>query len=306
MYYSPTQWVLLFFIYCFLGWIWETGYVSVKSHRFENRGFLHGPLLPIYGSGAIIILFATLGVRNQLPLIYILGMLSATILEYCTGAAMQKMFGVRYWDYTKHHFNLNGYICLSVSLAWGVFSIFLVRILHPPVEELLLTIPSGMTETITMILAAVFSVDMTISVNEALDLKAMLKKKAESNEELRHLQNRIDFVYALAEEDFQRYKEEREEKAAQVRNHFQENLMQARKRYIERLDAIENYAKEYFQADQEKFAAFSEKLEMQRTRLSQRTDQEYRRLERILRRNPGTVSSHFKDELAQIRGLMKK
>ena len=135
--YTPGQWALLFFFYCFCGWVWESCYVSARQRQWVNRGFLHGPLLPIYGSGAIIILFVTLPVADNLWLVYVLGMLAATLLEYVVGAVMEQLFKVRYWDYTKQPCNLHGYICLTSSIAWGFFSILLVRFIHPPIDRLL-------------------------------------------------------------------------------------------------------------------------------------------------------------------------
>lgn len=75
--------------------------MSAKSGKWVNRGFLHGPALPIYGSGAIVILVSTIGVRESIPLIFLFGMISSTILEFVTGYCMERMFGVRYWDYSK-------------------------------------------------------------------------------------------------------------------------------------------------------------------------------------------------------------
>ena len=92
--YTTGQWVLLFFFYCFCGWVWESCYVSICQRRWVNRGFLNGPLLPIYGFGAIIILFATLPVEDNLYLVWLFGMLAATALEYVTGAAMEALFKV--------------------------------------------------------------------------------------------------------------------------------------------------------------------------------------------------------------------
>ena len=144
--YSAGQWVLLFFFYCFCGWVWESCYVSICRRQWVNRGFLHGPLLPIYGSGAIIILFVTLPAEDHLWLVWLLGMAAATALEYITGAVMERLFKVRYWDYSHHRFNLNGHICLSSSIAWGFFSIFLVRFLHPPVGRLLVRVPDWLVD----------------------------------------------------------------------------------------------------------------------------------------------------------------
>lgn len=92
--YSLGQWLLFFFLYCFLGWVWESCYVSAKRRQWVNRGFLHGPMLPIYGTGAVIILLATIPVRDSLWLVFLLGMLAATALEYVTGAAMEALFKV--------------------------------------------------------------------------------------------------------------------------------------------------------------------------------------------------------------------
>jgi uncharacterized membrane protein len=91
-FYTATQWVLLFFFYCFLGWVWESCYVFPLPAAVVNRGFLSGPLLPIYGSGAIIILFVTLPVEDSLPLIFLCGTAAATALEYVTGAVMERLF----------------------------------------------------------------------------------------------------------------------------------------------------------------------------------------------------------------------
>ena len=144
--YTVHQWVLLFYLYCFMGWIWESCYVSLKNHNWVNRGFLKGPLLPIYGSGAIVVLISTLVVQKNLVLVFIIGMIAATILEYITGALMEKLFHVRYWDYTTEPFNINGHVCLLCSLAWGVFSVLLVRFVNPPIEYLINNIPDEILE----------------------------------------------------------------------------------------------------------------------------------------------------------------
>ena len=208
--YSTGQWVLLFFFYCFCGWVWESCYVSLCQRRWVNRGFLHGPLLPIYGFGAILILFVTLPVENDLRLVWLLGMLAATALEYVVGAAMERLFQVRYWDYSKHRFNLHGYICLSSSIAWGFFSILLVRFVHPPVGRLLADVPSWVVDPLALALTAAFTVDVVRSVQAALDLREMLVKLTEENEDLRRLARRAEIIAAFAEDDLRRFRERTE------------------------------------------------------------------------------------------------
>lgn len=244
--YTTGQWVLLFFFYCFCGWVWESCYVSLCQRRWVNRGFLQGPLLPIYGSGAIIILFVTLPVAGNLGLVWLLGMLAATALEYVTGDVMERLFKVRYWDYSKQKFNLNGHICLSSSIAWGFFSILLVRFIHPPIARLLADVPSWLVDPLALALTIAFTVDVVQSVQAALDLKDVLTKLAEENEDLRRLAKRAEVVSAFAEEDLKRFRE---------RTELEKRLMQAR---------------------------FETELEEQRQALEERKERRQERLERSL------------------------
>ena len=151
--YYFSQWVLFFFIYSFIGWVWESCYVSVRKHRWVNRGFMHGPMLPLYGSGALVVLVSTISVRENMALVFLLGMLAATVLEYFTGAAMERIFHVRYWDYSNQKLNIHGYICVSSSLCWGGFSVLLVRVVHLPIETAVLKIPPAVAEAIAFVLA---------------------------------------------------------------------------------------------------------------------------------------------------------
>ena len=102
--------LLYFFFYSFVGWIWESSYVSILTKRLTNRGFLTGPMLPIYGSGAVVMLCATYPVQSSDIGIFLLGIIAATILEYVTGVVMETLFQVRYWDYSDKKFNTWTYL----------------------------------------------------------------------------------------------------------------------------------------------------------------------------------------------------
>ena len=234
--YTTGQWVLLFFFYCFCGWVWESCYVSLRQHRWVNRGFLHGPLLPIYGSGAIIILFATLPVENDLRLVWLLGMLAATVLEYVTGAVMERLFQVRYWDYSKQKFNLNGHICLSSSIAWGFFSILLVKFIHPPIARLLADVPAWLVDPLALALTVMFTVDVVQSVQAALDLREVLSKLTEENEDLRRLAKRAEVAAAFAEDDLRRFREKTELEKRLLQSRMEAELEEQRQAREERRD----------------------------------------------------------------------
>ena len=99
--YSLSQWLFLFYFYCFLGWCVESTHVSIrqKPPHWVNRGFMRGPFLPLYGSGAIMMLVVSAPFQHNLFLTYVAGCIGATILEYITGVTMEGLFKVRYWDY---------------------------------------------------------------------------------------------------------------------------------------------------------------------------------------------------------------
>ncbi|WP_295763708.1 putative ABC transporter permease [uncultured Oscillibacter sp.] len=235
--YTTGQWVLLFFFYCLCGWIWESCYVSLRQGHWVDRGFLHGPVLPIYGSGAIIILLATIPVAEDLRLVWLFGMAAATALEYVTGAVMERIFKVRYWDYSSQRFNLNGHICLSSSIAWGFFSILMVRFLHPPVARLLARIPALCVDPLAHVLTAAFTVDAVRSVQAALDLRDMLARLAEENEDLRRLAKRAEVYAAFAKDDLRRFRERTELERLELQERLEEGLAERRQARAERVEA---------------------------------------------------------------------
>ncbi len=167
--------LLYFFFYSFVGWIWESSYVSILKHKLTNRGFLTGPILPIYGSGAVTMLCVTYPVRSSDLGIFIFGMVGATLLEYVTGVVMEALFQVRYWDYSDKKFNIQGHICLSSTLAWGVFTLLLIRIVHPRIAAMFEQIPQSVCFGILFVITLVFSIDFASSFYAAMDLRQILE-----------------------------------------------------------------------------------------------------------------------------------
>lgn len=197
MAYTFTTWLFFFYFYCFAGWVWETCYVSVGKAKWVNRGFLHGPFLPIYGFGAVTVLIFTLHFRSEAKLVFFVGMVSATALEYFTGAAMERLFHVRYWDYSGKRFNLNGHICALSSFAWGVFSVLLTVYAHNPIERAVLSMNRNALEVIVFFLTVYMSIDTAESVRVAFDLKEILIELENSSEGFRHIHRRFDAAYAF-------------------------------------------------------------------------------------------------------------
>ena len=315
--YYLSQWVLFFFIYSFIGWVWESCYVSVRKRRWVNRGFMHGPMLPLYGSGALVILIVTIPVRENLILVFLVGMAGATILEYFTGAAMERLFHVRYWDYSRQPGNLNGHICPMASLCWGFFSVLMVRFIHVPVENAVLRIPLTVSEGLATVLTVAAAVDFTQSFNEAMDMKNILVQLEESKKQIRQMQEKLKTASGEVLEDYRRYSEQLHQKSLSRRNVFIEQIHakreQQRKMLLDLSERAEMLLREELPAKvdeligeerREELAELKSSILQELQKLGARTDKRYLRAAGQLRRNPTAVSERFKETMEELRRLM--
>lgn len=215
--YNLTQWLAFFIIYCFIGWCWESSFVSVKKKKWVNRGFMHGPLLPIYGSGAVLILFVSLPFKAHPVAVYFAGMIAATILEYVTGVLMESLFKVRYWDYSNQKFNFQGHICLTSSLAWGFFSIAMVYWVHKPFEKFVLSIPESVLSPIVHVVMMLAAADFALSFKTAIELRDVLVKVEAAKKELKLLQKRLEVVEAVIADEAQQRIEQAQQQKEEIR-----------------------------------------------------------------------------------------
>lgn len=179
-----------FFIYSFLGWVWESSYVSVKMRKPVNRGFIYGPLCTIYGMGAVCVYLILKPFDENLLILYIGGVLVATLLEYITGWLMEKIFHTRWWDYSRNKFNVQGYICLGSSAAWGFFTLLLFKVLHPFVSWITGLYPEYIGKIILTVVSVMYGIDFGVSAFAAFDLSKTFAKVEDMLEELTgYLQN---------------------------------------------------------------------------------------------------------------------
>lgn len=306
--YSLIYWMLFFFWYCFLGWIWECCFVSAthiwkeKKFRFINRGFLHGPAIPIYGFAAVSILLATIRFQGNIPAVFVIGALTATLFELVTGTVMERLFKVKYWDYSNLPLNYHGHICLFVSLFWGFFAVILVEVIHVPVEGILMQVPEIICEIAAFGLLAVFVYDTTVSFNEAMDLRELLESLAETNETLQRLEHRLDAVVAFAPIPDM---EELKEKHKNAKEAVLDNVERVRRQRRERL---ENLKEKLQLPDFEELAdrtEITEQIEQQIHKIFARHDKQYLRAASQLRRNPTMYSERHKETLEALKRLLK-
>lgn len=165
-----------FFIYAFLGWCAEVSFAALTSGKFVNRGFLNGPLCPIYGFGAVIVLYCLTPLKNNLFLLFIGSVVLTSALEWLTGFVLEKLFHERWWDYSDMPFNIGGYICPLFSIMWGFACLFVVKLFHPTVLFLVHLIPHTVGLVILVILGIIMIVDIIATVHTITGINRRLSQ----------------------------------------------------------------------------------------------------------------------------------
>lgn len=294
--YHVVQWLFFFYLYCFLGWCFESAYVSLKSKKLVNRGFMRGPFLPLYGSGAVMMLVVSAPFRDNLLLTYLAGVVGATALEYVTGVTMEALFKVRYWDYSNQRFNYKGHICLSSSVAWGFLTILMTRVIHRPIEQLALTIPAVVLSGVTAVLTIYIVADFTLSFKAAMELRDILVKMQKIKEEVERLQRRLDVIIAFSNA-------EKEQKRLESEMSLSELSQGVKQRFASLKENIQNMPSAYGEGIREEIAElrgrFSHYVEIQKG---------YKEMLGIykrdmIRNNPTMVSGKFRNALEELKRI---
>ena len=269
--YSLEQWMLLFYIYCFFGWCFESAYVSLLEHHWVNRGFLRAPLLPIYGSGALCILLVCLPVKENSFAVFVLGVVFPTLLEYITGYVMELLFKMRYWDYTGKKGNINGYICLQSSIAWGFLSLLLIHFIHPPIGRWVERLPHLALLIVVIVISFVFVSDVIVSFRAAFNLRHVL------------------------------------EEMERVRMQLEEARVQLELARAEARDRLEELGEDIREDNRRRQKAQEERAELLRLEFMRRLEHQNRYFNRaILKAHPSASSRRFAESMRQLRAELEK
>ncbi|AZK44611.1 hypothetical protein EEI45_07615 [Erysipelothrix piscisicarius] len=166
---------LYWVIYGVIGWIMETLYCSIPEGKFVERGFLNGPIVPIYGFGALFVLSILKPFLESPILVFVLGFLLTSALEYVTSYIMEKAFGMRWWDYSHYKYNIKGRVCLLNSTLFGILCVVLVEWIHPGVVQIVDRLNPTTIRVASTVLGIVIAIDFVLSVASVLNLKKRLK-----------------------------------------------------------------------------------------------------------------------------------
>lgn len=177
--------VIYFAVFSFIGWVCEVLYCSVLSKKLVNRGFLAGPVCPVYGFGALLVIWLLKPVSASIPIVFLSGIAVTSTLEYITGWLLEVLFSTRWWDYRSKKFNIDGRVCLRNSILFGILCVILMKVIYPVTVNITGLLPDFWVKVISSALVAVFTIDGVITVNTLLNLHERLKKLHELNEYLK-------------------------------------------------------------------------------------------------------------------------
>lgn len=292
--YSVIQWLFFFYLYCFFGWIFESTYVSLKSRKIVNRGFMRGPFLPIYGSGAIMMLVVSMPVQDNIVLTYFAGCAGATALELVTGVTMEALFKVRYWDYSSQKFNYKGHICLSSTIAWGFLTILMTEFLHKGVERLAFALPYMAVSIITIIVTVYIIIDFTLSFKAAMDLRDILVGLEKAKEEMERIQRRLDVIIAIVDNERENRRQERSLRADELMESIEEKFGAIREHIKVNPAGLMNDVREEIAELRSKYA-----IEKEHRLQFRRLKDFYQRA--LIKGNPTMYSRRFEEALEELK-----
>lgn len=180
-----------FFVYGFLGWCVEVSYATTKEREFVNRGFLNGPICPIYGLGVAIVVELLMKYRSNLLLLYVASVILVSALEWVTGFLLEKIFHNKWWDYSAMPLNLNGYICVPFSLVWGVACVLIVDFIHPLIHKVISWVPLILGVVILIVFVIVILTDCIVTAAGIFKMNHALEHMSYITNQLHDISDQI-------------------------------------------------------------------------------------------------------------------
>ena len=270
MSYSFTQLLWLFFIYGFAGWCVEVIFHAANKGIFINRGFLIGPICPIYGYGLVAVILALTPIKDNVFLVYIGSVIICSVFELIVGWASEKFMHTRLWDYTDNAFNIGGYVCLKFSLLWGVGCICILYIFHPMAMKLVYlieAIPRTHGNIMLCIVSAAFLCDLGITAVNAFKLDAHMR----AIDDVAKALEKVSYGIGDGPAEMKRYRRERPGLVVGIIGCMAERLREKLKGLLEERNLVHRHLLSAFpRLSQTEYRAAFERIQEHRKNLSEK------------------------------------
>lgn len=271
---SIYELLLLFLVYAFLGWCTEVCFVAVSSGKVVNRGFLNGPVCPIYGVGMIGVLLLLEPVSDNLFWLFFFGALLCSAVELVGGWVLEKVFHTRWWDYTNQPFHVGGYICLKFSIMWGLAVAFVVRQVHPLLFSLVSKLPHMVGWILIGVCYALFVADFVMTLVTIIGLRRRLGELERVAQALHSvgdsLSDRLGNSALAADAKLDEVKQISQEKMAENKEKLEEAKERSQQRMAENKEKLEEARERREQRWAEQKEALEQKVSQSRQELEQR------------------------------------
>ena len=302
---------LYFVIYAFLGWILETVYCSVRERRFVARGFLYGPVCPIYGVGVLMMLCWFAPFTGQPLLFYVIATVCMSAWEYLVAWILETTTHIKYWDYSDRKFNLHGRICLSISLTWGVLAYLVIFWIHPVVAGLVERLSVFTIYVADVVLLVLLVADAAATIRELALLTAMLRKLTQMGEELQvqlalsraELSDRLDEAREVLSDKLDDARESISDKLDDAKESISDRLDVAKESISGRLDGARENLSDRIDSALDGTETNLAELGRRYAELLRKAERQTRHLRYVYR---GMSSSTLSTALSQLSGASRK
>jgi len=207
----------------------EVAYAVLDTGKFSNRGFLNGPVCPIYGFGMVTILLLVTPVQDNLFLLFIFSMLLTTAIEFITGFALEKIFNAKWWDYSDLPFNIKGYVCLKFSIYWGIACTFVIKVIHSLINNLVQITPDLLIFILLISFSILMLSDSIVTISTILKLKKRLKLMSKLAKEIKTFSNNLGEKISEKVLDAKEKNEEIKDKLEEKHKEYIEQISERRK-----------------------------------------------------------------------------
>ena len=300
---SMYELLLYFFVYGFLGWCTEVAFAAVKERKFVNRGFLNGPICPIYGIGVTVVVSVLLPYKDQIIPLYLWSVLLVTVLEGVTGYLLEKLFHHRWWDYTGMPLNIGGHVCLLFSVIWGVACVAIVHFIHPVIAKLLSFLPVWLGGLLLVAFCFVLAADLYVTVTGILKFNRRLARMEEVAQELHRISDQLgENIYRNTMEGIElqeRVKTRADQVSGEVRQRTERAAEEVRQR-------TERAAEEVRQRTEQHAEALREKHRELRARYQELAESISPAGRRLLDAFPNMKPRRYEKHFAQLKEHLKK
>lgn len=283
-----------FIIYAFIGWCTEVVYAAVSTGKLVNRGFLNGPVCPIYGFGVLAVISLLTPVKNNLLLLYAGSVVLTSVIEFVTGWILEKAFNNKWWDYSEYPFNIKGYICLKFSLAWGTACLLIINVIHPMIQNLTAYINIEAGKVLLSIFLTIMAVDVIATVQSVLKLNRQLKQINEMAAKIRSISD--DLAEKISEESISIVEKGEELKAA-----IEEQKLAVSGIIEEKLLEVEGTIEDSKEILSQKFEEKRAIIRQLKSNRDEILNLSFFGERRLLNAFPGIKSKHYKEALEDLK-----